>query len=344
MFSRHSKPGAFATTTAAVALFLTGFLCATFGGALLTELRGIRLSPSAAAAPVAVGTPQQVSRDLSVPRRNALSSALLLPGLLGSTLPAFAFGPFGRGLEIPGYQGVPVLIPNAVRSSPVTNTLKTFTYPEEWPFLPEDYTRWDESSDTNFYSVPRFVKHIDDPAIEALTTFYSAMFKQAPPHDYAVLDICSSWVSHYPEPLTAKRVAITGMNNAELQANRQATDYTLRDLNKDPVLPYDSASFDFVTNVVSVDYLTQPRQVVEEVHRVMKPGGVAIFSFSNRCFFTKAVAVWVANINDGPGHCRIVATYFRFAPSGGWKDVTCTDVSPNPGGSDPMWILSAVKA
>jgi len=273
-----------------------------------------------------------------------LSSALLLPGRLGSTHPAFALGPFGRGREIPGYQGVPVLIPNAVRSSPVTNTLKTFTYPDEWPFLPEDYTRWDESSDTNFYSVPRFVKHIDDPAIEALTTFYSAMFKQAPPSDYAVLDICSSWVSHYPEPLTAKRVAITGMNDAELQANRQATDYTLRDLNKDRALPYDSASFDFVTNVVSIDYLTQPRQVVEEVHRVIKPGGVAIFSFSNRCFFAKAVAVWVANMNDGPGHCRIVATYFRFAPSGGWKDVTCTDVSPNPGGSDPMWILSAVKA
>ena len=54
-----------------------------------------------------------------------------------------------------------------------------------------------------------------------------------------------------------------------------------------------------------------PSQIVSEVHRVMKPGGMAIFSFSNRCFFTKAINIWIRDMNDGPGHCRIVATYFK---------------------------------
>mgnify|MGYP001144347911 CR=1 FL=1 len=38
---------------------------------------------------------------------------------------------------------------------------------------------------------------------------------------------------------------------------------------------------------VSVDYLTKPLEVFREVNRVLKPGGLAIMSFSNRCFPTK---------------------------------------------------------
>eukprot|EP00667_Euglena_gracilis_P007386 EG_transcript_7458 len=219
-----------------------------------------------------------------------------------------------------------------------------YTFPAEWPYIAEDFYRIDESDDGNFYDAPRFVTHIDDGAIAAIRTFYGAVFSQAPQGEYSVLDMCSSWISHYPKDLNAKRVAITGMNEAELRRSLQATDYSLRDLNKDPTLPYEDNTFDFVTNVVSIDYMKQPRKVVGEIHRVTKPGGLAIFSFSNRCFFTKAIAMWIRDMNDGPGHCRIVANYFRFSPVGGWKDISCVDISANPGRSDPMWVVTAVKA
>lgn len=49
------------------------------------------------------------------------------------------------------------------------------------------------------------------------------------------------------------------------------------DLNKNPKLPYEDNAFDFVTNVVSVDYLVKPREVFEEMHRVLKPGGWDVF-------------------------------------------------------------------
>ncbi len=55
----------------------------------------------------------------------------------------------------------------------------------------------------------------------------------------------------------------------------------------DATLPYEDNSFDVVTNAVSVDYLTRPLEVFREMHRVLKPGGQAIMSFSNRCFPTK---------------------------------------------------------
>lgn len=48
------------------------------------------------------------------------------------------------------------------------------------------------------------------------------------------------------------------MSEPELQRNPVLTDYTVRDLNKDPKLPYEDNTFDVITNVVSVDYLNRP--------------------------------------------------------------------------------------
>jgi hypothetical protein len=42
-------------------------------------------------------------------------------------------------------------------------------YPPAWPFKATDFSRYDESTDDGFYESPRFVTHIDDPAIDALT-------------------------------------------------------------------------------------------------------------------------------------------------------------------------------
>ena len=77
------------------------------------------------------------------------------------------------------------------------------------------------------------------------------------------------------------------MNKEELQRNPVLTDFEVRDLNEDPRLPYDDNSFDTITNTVSVDYLNKPIELFKEMHRVLKPGGRAIMSFSNRCFPTK---------------------------------------------------------
>ena len=64
-----------------------------------------------------------------------------------------------------------------------------------------------------------------------------------------------------------------GMNEAELARNAVLTDFTVKDLNTDPKMPYEDASFDVVTNAVSVDYLTKPLEVFREIRRVLKPGG-----------------------------------------------------------------------
>lgn len=55
--------------------------------------------------------------------------------------------------------------------------------------------------------------------------------------------------------------AALGMNEDELKANKQVTEYVVHDLNLEPALPFPDNSFDVITNAVSVDYLNKPLEV-----------------------------------------------------------------------------------
>jgi len=195
--------------------------------------------------------------------------------------------------------------------------------------------RMDESDDSLFYQDARLVYHIDDPAVEALTNYYSKNMKEGDD----VLDICSSWVSHYPKEWKGGKVVGLGMNEYELSQNPQLTDYVVRDLNKNPTLPFDDASFDKVTCVVSVDYLNKPLQVMKEVGRVLRPGGECIISMSNRCFPTKAFQIWLQT--SDLEHVFIAGSFLHF--SNAFEPPTSLDLSPNPGRSDPMYIVKGVR-
>ncbi len=83
------------------------------------------------------------------------------------------------------------------------------------------------------------------------------------------------------------------MNADELARNRQLTDWSVHDLNWQPALPYGEAVFDAVICTVSIEYLVRPFAVFEDVARVLKPDGVFVCTLSERCFPTKAIAVWL---------------------------------------------------
>ena len=101
------------------------------------------------------------------------------------------------------------------------------------------------------------------------------------------------------------------MNKDELSQNKQATELVIQDLNENPILPFPDNSFDIVTNAVSIDYLNKPVEVCKEVARVLKPGGKALFSLSNRRFPTKAINIW--NETNDVEHAFIVGSFFHFA-------------------------------
>ncbi|XP_020521659.1 uncharacterized protein LOC18432221 isoform X4 [Amborella trichopoda] len=146
-------------------------------------------------------------------------------------------------------------------------------------------------------------------------------------------------VSHYPKGYKQDKIVGLGMNEEELQRNPVLTDYVVQDLNVNPKLPFGDNSFDAITNAVSVDYLNKPIDVFKEMQRVLKPGGLAIMSFSNRCFWTKAISIWTST--GDVDHVWIVGAYFHYA--GGFDPPEALDISPNPGRSDPMYVVYARK-
>src|SRR5215471_7218701 len=174
--------------------------------------------------------------------------------------------------------------------------------------LPEGaFTKLDAEDDEFFYEPSRLVCHIDDGAIAALTWFYRRVL----PAGGVLLDLMSSWVSHLPPEIDYKEVIGHGMNAAQLAANPRLSRWFIQNLNRETRLPFGDASLDAVMICVSVQYLQQPVAVLREVARLLRPGAPLVISFSNRCFWTKAVAIWRAL--DDAGHARLVQRYLRDA-------------------------------
>lgn len=187
----------------------------------------------------------------------------------------------------------------------------------------------DSGDDREFYRDPRLVTHIDDGAIAAVGGFYEHLELGG-----RVLDLMSSWVSHFHQKPAA--LTVLGMNAAELGANEQASAAVVADLNRSPLLPFADNSFDGAACCVSVDYLTRPLEVFDEVSRVLTSGAPFCATFSNRCFPSKVIQGWAQT--DDRTHVAIVSEYFRL--SGPWTEPEA-GVANGDGGGDPLYAVWA---
>jgi len=148
------------------------------------------------------------------------------------------------------------------------------------------FTRDDDAPDSVFYTMPRRVMHIDNVCAERITAFYRNHLRARD----TVLDLMAGWHSHLAGH-TGDIIGL-GMNAEEMADNPQLRSHVVHDLNATPRLALDDASFDVVVNTVSIEYLTQPLAVLKEAHRILKPGGKLLITFSNRLFPPKVIALW----------------------------------------------------
>ena len=211
------------------------------------------------------------------------------------------------------------------------------------PLRPEQRTKLDDTEDNLFYSMPRFVTHVDDGFIDQLTTLYRERLKP----QTRIFDMMSSWVSHLPD-LEFAHVEGHGMNEAELAKNPQLDHYFIQNLNQNPQLPLADQDFDAVLIAVSVQYLQYPEAIFAEIHRILKPGGIAIVSFSNRMFYQKAIAAWREGIETS--RVELVKRYFRSVPGFSEPEVIVRPSSVpsflqmlGVGGADPFYAVIAER-
>jgi hypothetical protein len=213
-------------------------------------------------------------------------------------------------------------------------------------FSDNPFVRVDENPDSVFYESPRFVQHIDDTAIENVSSIYAEFLEPG----MKVLDLMSSWQSHIPKDMDFSKVTGLGLNEQELAKNPQLTDYIVRDLNEDTHMPFAESEFDAAICTVSVEYLTRPFEVFKEVARVLKPGGIFVVTFSNRWFPPKAIKIW-SKIHEFE-RVGLVTEYFL--ESSLFSDLTTFSVRgfPRPDHdkyarqfafSDPIYAVAGVR-
>lgn len=159
--------------------------------------------------------------------------------------------------------------------------------PETAYFVPGNFDRGDAASDAVFYEAPRLLHHLDACCRAGISELYGRFLHPG----MVVLDLMSSWVSHLPE-VDGIHLAGLGMNPAELAANPRLNERVVKDLNERCGLPWADGQFDLVVCTASIEYLVRPAQVLGEVHRVLKHGGMFLVTFSDRWFPSKAVRVW----------------------------------------------------
>ncbi|RVX71339.1 hypothetical protein B0A52_04913 [Exophiala mesophila] len=210
-----------------------------------------------------------------------------------------------------------------------------------FPYSKADLTPMDPGQDSTFYTVPRFVTHIDDNAIVHLKKYY----EQALPKKGRILDFCSSWVSHYPPEIINAvesgdlHVLGMGMNKSELGQNPVLESWSVQDLNEDPDVRLpgpDRGDVDASTCVVSIDYLTKPVEVLSSIRRVTKRGGRIHLVISNRCFPTKAISRWLKI--DESDRLEMVGDYLWWS---GWRSIEIHALVESSWTKDPLWAVSA---
>ena len=209
---------------------------------------------------------------------------------------------------------------------------------------PNQRAKLDDTDDGLFYDYPRFVTHVDEGFIQQLTDLYSQRLQP----NTRILDMMSSWVSHLPPQMEFAHVEGHGLNAEELGRNPRLDSYFVQNLNENPKSPLKDQDFDAVLNCVSVQYLQYPEAVFSEIHRILKPGGIAIISFSNRMFFQKAIQVW--RENSEATRVELVKRYFNSVEGFSSPEVIIRQSNiPNLfqwlglGGGDPFYAVIAYR-
>jgi len=157
-------------------------------------------------------------------------------------------------------------------------------------FHPAAFTRANNEPDAIFFAQRQPDTLMDMGARTAVT----ALYRTALPEAGTILDLMSGAFSHYPDDIPFEKITGLGINLATLEANSRLTERLVHDLNTTPALPFEDGTFDAVTLCDGFAYLTAPLTVLQEITRVLRPGGSLVVTFSDNFHGPKAVAMWQA--------------------------------------------------
>jgi len=155
--------------------------------------------------------------------------------------------------------------------------------------VPDSFRRQDETEDRAYYQDHDPSQHFEAIAATAVRPIIRTLLTESEP---AVLDLVAGSDSHLGSGASPSRVVGLGLSEAAMARNPALTERVVHDLNADPALPFDDATFDVVLCTGSVPYLTRPVEVFGEVARVLRPGGLFLVIFDNLVREERATKIW----------------------------------------------------
>ena len=102
------------------------------------------------------------------------------------------------------------------------------------------FSRLDETDDAAFYAGEGSVYHMDARARQTVERAIGALCVEPEP---AILDLMAGRHSHIPDAVQPAQVVGLGLGEKELRRNERLDRYVLHDLNEQPGLPFEHASF-----------------------------------------------------------------------------------------------------
>ena len=167
--------------------------------------------------------------------------------------------------------------------------------------------RTNEDNDDLFYAAPRKRPFFGEQTDEAIRRHHERILPQGATR---VLDLMSSLESHLSK-VPEREVIGLGMNEDEMRRNPGLSSVVVHDLNRDPRLPFEEGSFDAVICSGSIDLLTHPLEVVRDVARILRKGGVFVVTFTDRTIMPKSIEAWRDEGNEG--RLMLATAYFSFS-------------------------------
>lgn len=168
-------------------------------------------------------------------------------------------------------------------------------WPNNWPFGPEDFRPMDYERDDVINTLPQYQfsqsliesdqmtllpgllriptrRHFILPKDKiALAEHMRPYFKD----DMKVLELFSTYDSILPGGVKPGPTVGVGWWNKEMQANSALDDFIEQDISVDPYLPLADNYFDAVIMPANFQLLQRPKEMFQEINRVLKPGGTA---------------------------------------------------------------------
>lgn len=135
--------------------------------------------------------------------------------------------------------------------------------------------------------------------------------------------LLSPWSRYDEQELTGRYSRFIGLdyNMGSLKRNRTGASLVRGDISS---LPFPAESFDVVTSNMVFEHLREPEKQLSEVWRVLKPGGLLIFSTPNAWgystpfsrMFSEGIKDMVVKALDGRNEEDVFPAYYRINTSG----------------------------